>query len=429
MRRAVRLLAMVILVDMTLTTSSQAAQLYISPTGSDSHPCTQSLPCLTLQHAVNVASSGDTINLATGTYSKNFTSIESKNLSILGAGASDTILLGLGQSNSLPVIDIVGNSVVTISSITITEGGAGAIVLEGETLTLENCVVSNSSGFSVNAGGGITNFGTLTLRETTVTNNQSPDAGGGGIENFGGITTIIRSTISGNSSPRLGGGGIHVLQGLVTLSQSTISGNSGLNGGGILSNASTVQVLNSTISGNTASNSGGGIEADNNSIVELNNATIANNRADAGFSGGTGGGLNMSLTVANTPSSTVTLNNTILAFNVRDFSGFPFVAPNDCGIARLDSGGYNLLGFIGRCSLFSPGTDRTKLNPDLGPLQNNGGPTETMLPLTGSPVIDAGNPAGCTDPFGNKLTADQRGLPRPDADDTRCDIGAVEVQQ
>jgi len=50
---------------------------------------------------------------------------------------------------------------------------------------------------------------------------------------------------------------------------------------------------------------------------------------------------------------------------------------------------------------------------------------------TGSPAIDAGNPSGCTDGSGHLLKTDQRGMPRPDSDDTtnpRCDMGAYETQ-
>jgi len=46
----------------------------------------------------------------------------------------------------------------------------------------------------------------------------------------------------------------------------------------------------------------------------------------------------------------------------------------------------------------------------LGPLQNNGGPTQTHAPLAGSPAIDAGNPTGCRDSLGALLLMDQRGL-------------------
>jgi hypothetical protein len=61
----------------------------------------------------------------------------------------------------------------------------------------------------------------------------------------------------------------------------------------------------------------------------------------------------------------------------------------------------------------------------LGALANNGGPTDTHLPDPGSPLVDAGDPAGCTDEKGGPLLADQRGVTRPQG--SRCDIGAVEV--
>ena len=66
----------------------------------------------------------------------------------------------------------------------------------------------------------------------------------------------------------------------------------------------------------------------------------------------------------------------------------------------------------------------------LGPLKNNGGPTQTHALVAGSPAIDAGNPGGCRDNSGALLQTDQRGFPRNvdgNSDGTaRCDIGAVE---
>ena len=82
----------------------------------------------------------------------------------------------------------------------------------------------------------------------------------------------------------------------------------------------------------------------------------------------------------------------------------------------------------GSCESYEPG-DLHNVNPLLGPLQNNGGPTQTNALLTGSPAIDAGNPAGCTDGNGHLLGIDQRGMPRPDHEDQGgCDMAAYESQ-
>lgn len=67
------------------------------------------------------------------------------------------------------------------------------------------------------------------------------------------------------------------------------------------------------------------------------------------------------------------------------------------------------------------------LDPSLETLQDNGGLTETHALHLGSPAIDAGNPAGCTNPNGTPLTMDQRGYTRPVS--AACDMGAYEHQQ
>src|SRR5262249_56920994 len=91
------------------------------------------------------------------------------------------------------------------------------------------------------------------------------------------------------------------------------------------------------------------------------------------------------------------------------------------------SKGYNL-STDGTCN-FSYTGDLNNQDPLLGKLQNNGGPTDTSALRRGSPAIDAGNPAGCTDGQGNLLKTDQRGMPRPDHEDTGgCGMGAVEKQ-
>ena len=93
----------------------------------------------------------------------------------------------------------------------------------------------------------------------------------------------------------------------------------------------------------------------------------------------------------------------------------------------VTSNGYNLSSDA-TCKFTNTG-DLNNTDPMLGLLQYNGGPTQTNALLSGSPAVDAGNPNGCTDGLGHLLKTDQRGKPRPDAEDTGgCDMGAYERQ-
>jgi hypothetical protein len=102
-------------------------------------------------------------------------------------------------------------------------------------------------------------------------------------------------------------------------------------------------------------------------------------------------------------------------------------ADENCGSPQPVSKGYNLSS-DGSCGFSSIG-DMNNTGPMLGPLQTNGGPTQTMALLYGSPAVDAGNPNGCTNAAGYSLKTDQRGWPRPNREDVGgCDIGAYEFQ-
>jgi len=151
-------------------------------------------------------------------------------------------------------------------------------------------------------------------------------------------------------------------------------------GGGIYVAAGTANISNSTLSGNGArSRSGGGELAS---------------------------------------TGTVTVQNSIVANSPKEGNCF----------GTITSKGYNLSS-DGTCSFNDIG-DLNNTDPKLGPLQNNGGQTQTMALPTGSPGIDAGNPSGCTDNHGKLLKTDQRGQPRPDKEDARgCDMGAYESQK
>lgn len=292
-----------------------------------------------------------------------------------GSGA-DTINVPAG-TYTLTAINNAGNG-LPLATTTITIVGAGApttiITRSGATLfrfftvastgnlTLNGVTLSNGdSTTGGNDGGAIFSSGTLTVLNSTFSGNVS-NAGGSALFNRGqfggpgGILNLTSSTLSGNTgSPALETCCI----GTTTVTNSTVSGNSA---GGIMNRSGSLIVSYSTI----ASNTGTGIIQDDTTIAAtLNNTIIANNTTNCTGNGAfTNGG------------------------NNRQFPG------TTCGVGI------------------------TTADPLLGPLANNGGPTQTMALLTGSPAIDAGNNALCP-------VTDQRGTARPQG--PTCDIGAFEL--
>lgn len=181
---------------------------------------------------------------------------------------------------------------------------------------------------------------------------------GGGISANGDVT-VTSSTISGNSAGFGGGGGIAAGRN-VTVTSSTISGNSALgsygSGGGILTSGD-VTVTSSTISGNGASGFGGGIYARGNVTV------------------------------------TVTITNSIVAGNWRT-SGTGLPVADDLAGSGIFTLGYSIVGAAVGAINTIPGTiNDFGVDPRLGPLANNGGPTQTHSLLPGSPAINGGDPA------------------------------------
>ncbi len=364
-------------------------QRFVAPSsagGADSNDClTAASPCATIGGAIGKAYAGDKITVAAGTYAEHLTI--GQNLTVSGAGAGQTIIDGGGSANP--------GTVVTIN--------AGTVTLSG--LTVQNGYLSGSN------GAGIKNAGTTTLVNSTVSGNTAANGGfGAGIDN-GSALTLITSTVSANVAG--GGGGINN-NGTLTLRGSTVDHNSGPNGGGGINNNHKATLVNSTVSDNTSgSNPGGGIYS--NGPLALYNVTVSGNSASVG------GGIYRH----NGPA---TLTDTLLAGNSGSSSS------PDCA-GTLSSGGHNLVGNGTGCTGLTDGqnsdqvgTASAPIDPLLGPLANNGGPTQTMALLPGSPAVNAVGASGCTDARGAPLTVDQRGFPRPDPTSNRCDIGAYEAR-
>jgi hypothetical protein len=379
--------------------------------GSDANNClSATTACKTIEHAISGAASGDSIRVAAATYSESLTINIS--LAILGSGANTTFIDGGARTRVVTIPNTAAH--VTLSNLTIRHGQAtvGAGINNSGTLTLTNSTVSGNSApipcrrmfvicelrFGTAAGGGIYNSGVLTISNSIISGNHAGSycnanpcfALGGGINNSG--TLMIRnSTFTGNSAS--------------TACSTSLSCSVGA-GGAFYTYGGTVTLNNSTVTASSASRCSGTCGGAGGTIVNgsgnlaLNNSTVSGNSAGGIFNSGS-----------------VTLQNSIISSNsARNCTG------------TITSRGYNLSS-DGSCALSNSG-DRNNTNPLLGTLGNNGGPTPTIPLLAGSPAIDAGNPNGCTDGHGNLLKTDQRGLPRPDPEDTGgCDMGAYERQQ
>jgi len=399
MKRILRILSTTLaLLFLAIVPVAQAsATRYVNGvSGNDSNNCMSSeTACKTIGHAISLASSGDSIIVAAGTYPESLGI--STSLNVTGSSASTTIIDGQATDTVVSISSMKAQ--VILSNVTIRNGGLGTYgggIYNSGTLTIVSSVVSGNLAGGLRGqrghGGGIYNSGRLTINNTTISGNRAgcgnycSGQGGGIFNDSSGSLIIENSSITGNSAG-------------ATLSVAY--------GGGIY-NSGRVAINNSTVGGNTASfGQGGGIYNNTSASMGINNTTISGNTATQ-----YGKGDNLFNVGA------VVIQNSIVANGVDGncYAGVP-----------ITSNGYNLSS-DGTCNFNSRG-DLNNHDPLLGPLQNNGGPTETMALLPGSPAIDAGNPAGCTDGSGHLLTTDQRGMPRPDTEDAvGCDVGAYERQ-
>jgi hypothetical protein len=308
-------------------------------------------------------------------------------LTVSGNHASRVFRIAIGITAMISGLTVSDGRAASNSGGGISNGSAG-------TLTLNNVALSGNSADS--GAGGITNSGTLTITNCTLSGNSG--GVGGGIENNG-MASISFTTLSGNTA--IEGGGIASLAGTLTITNCTLSGNSiqggsgvVVGGGGIFSQG-TLTITNSTISGNSSNTDGGGIKI-NLGTAKISFTTLSGNSAVSG--GGIFNGSQLSIKnsiVANSPSG------------------------GDCaGPGTTTATGTNF-NTDGTCPGF---TQVTPAQLNLGPLQDNGGPTQTHALLPGSVAIDAA--PDCTDLAGNTISTDQRGVGRPQG--KACDVGAYE---
>jgi len=365
---------------------------------------------------------------------------------ITGAGSAATVVDG-GHADR--VFHVLPGVAVRMEGLTVRKGwatgpsgpsGEGGGIYNQGSLTAEDLdIFGNTAEF---AGGGLSNPADATLKTSKIRGNVAPNGGAignslGGADNrlaiidsvvadnrddFGGsrggifvptaITEIVRSSIVNNV-------GVGVMNGnerQLTIEESTIANNVnagrlGEDDGGAIAAIGPVIIRNATISGNSANGHGGGITG--GGPLTMNNVTLVNNVADADGNGDGNGGAIYWPDGPDRPE----IANSLIAGN----SVVGGEAKAEC-YGLVISLGHNLFG-SSTCSSPAPGdivSDQTLI----GPLADNGGPTQTHALLEGSPAIDAGNPVQPGSGGTACQPADQRGVSRPRGN--ACDIGAYE---
>ncbi|RYX81417.1 hypothetical protein EON83_24150 [bacterium] len=321
-------------------------------------------------------------------------------LAVSGSGGALTIAgpnaakLTLDANNNSRIFKLNPGSNVILSSLVFTNatgtGNGGAISSESSTLAVYDSTFTGNKTLNGGSGAAIFNLdGPLTIDKCLFSANTAnalitSDGSGGGTA--GAIANLAYGGRSSESA-------------LLTINSSTFVGNESRQGGAIHNNSGKVVVNNSTIVRNRVveSQGFGGAVSTVFGPVSLNSCTITANVADRG-----------SAVAVFDATASLDLNNSIVVNNTTLSGGSdPFFGP-------IASGDYNLFEYT---ATGRPGTHNVvSTAPKLGELADNGGPTQTIALLPGSPAIDAGS---------TSLATDQRGIARPQR--RAADIGAVEI--
>ncbi|HEX4703896.1 MAG TPA: fibronectin type III domain-containing protein, partial [Pseudonocardiaceae bacterium] len=304
------------------------------------------------------------------------------------------------------IFDVATAGSLTLNAVTISNGlanngtqGGGGIMSHG-TLTVTGSTFTGNSApaTSGTSGGGIDNSGTLNLSTSTFTGNTGQE--GGAVFNQK-TATITNDIFSGNTATIYGGGALLNAAGTMTVTGSTFTGNTGP-GGGAIDNDTTLNISNSTFYGNTGGTNGGGA-IDNFGTTTVTQTTFTGNSSPYGAN------------ILNYTGFSLKISMSIVANGQGG-------GPNCGGGQPVIDSGYNL-DTATSCGFATANHSLNSTSPQLGPLANNGGPTQTMALPAGSPAVDVipASTSGCTG------TTDQRGTTRPQG--SGCDIGAYELVQ
>lgn len=286
-------------------------------------------------------------------------------LTITGLGADQLAISGNEESRIFNVNNAESTIVVTVRGLSLVDGRA-------------------------DSGAGINNRERLVVEDCMLSGNWAEDWGGGGIYNSSsGTLTVTGSTLVRNRAVDVGGG---------------------------IANSGTLTVTGSTLAHNEAGGNGGGVFNNSSATLTVTGSTLAYSSATAG-----GGISNF---------GTLTLANSLLAGNAAS------LGPDVRNAATIASAQYNVIQ-DGAASHIDNGVDGNQvgneveaLDPRLDPagLQDNGGPTQTIALLQGSPAIDAGSYQLAVDSNGDPLEYDQRGSGYPRMLHGTVDAGSFEVQ-
>lgn len=393
----------------------------------------------------NRASSGGAINVKFGGNIALVDGVNFHNNTVTGSGGAVFVSGHLG---------ILENSVFSGNAAT---GGGGLFILGQNALpgspglvdSINNTLFVGNKALSSGSGGAISGSVMTDITRPTVIGsiklskfiNNTGFLGGAIFLQGVGLTTIDQSTFSENVAVVTGGAIFSGSSRVGTIENSTFASNQVTgqvgppgdgDGGAISLQSETISLTpipssiesidNSTFSGNHVTGNGGAISllteggSDSVFIANFSNNTLADNIA-----AGQGGGLNLPyLNSIHTFISSIVARNTAgtLGPDVSDTVGgitsesFNLIG-NNSGSDFIDGLPNNNHSFVG--------TEQNPIDPDLGPLSNNGGPTETRALRVGSIAIDKGaNPLA--------LLFDQRGVGFARQNGPETDIGAFELQ-